>query len=45
VFLTGTVTEVLSVVAIDDQTIGTGTAGPLAGRLRALLEARAGDEQ
>ena len=45
VFLTGTVTEVLSVVAIDDQTIGTGGPGHWASRLRALLEARAGDGQ
>ncbi|MBI5897465.1 MAG: D-amino acid aminotransferase [Desulfobacterales bacterium] len=42
VFLTGTVTEVLSVCRIDGQTIGAGKPGPMAARLRKELEARAG---
>lgn len=42
VFLTGTVTEVLSVRQIDNQTIGAGKPGPIAARLRSELEARAG---
>jgi D-alanine transaminase len=42
VFITGTVTEVLSVCRIDGQTIGAGRPGPIAARLRDELEARAG---
>ncbi|MFZ1985515.1 MAG: D-amino acid aminotransferase [Desulfatitalea sp.] len=42
VFLTGTVSEVLSVRQIDGQTIGAGRPGPMAQRLRTHLEARAG---
>jgi D-alanine transaminase len=42
VFITGTVTEVLSVCRIDGQTIGAGKPGPVAARLRKELEACAG---
>jgi D-alanine transaminase len=42
VFITGTVTEVLSVRQIDGQTIGAGRPGPMAERLRTQLEKRAG---
>jgi D-alanine transaminase len=42
VFITGTVTEVLSVCRIDGHTIGAGKPGPMAARLRMELEARAG---
>jgi D-alanine transaminase len=42
VFITGTVTEVLSVCRIDGRTIGAGKPGPMAARLRQELEARAG---
>jgi len=42
VFITGTVTEVLSVCRIDGQTIGAGKPGPMAARLRKELEACAG---
>jgi D-alanine transaminase len=41
VFLTGTVTEVLSVVNIDGKTIGDGKAGPIATRLYGLLREKA----
>ena len=41
VFLTGTVTEVLSVVQVDGQTIGRGRPGPVAMRLFDLLRERA----
>jgi D-alanine transaminase len=42
VFLTSTVAEVLPVVQIDGHTVGPGAPGPLARRLRVLLEAQAG---
>ncbi len=42
VFITGTVTEVLSVCRIDGRTIGAGKPGPMAARLRQELEACAG---
>jgi D-alanine transaminase len=42
VFITGTVTEVLSVCRIDGRTIGAGKPGPVAARLRKELEAAAG---
>jgi len=42
VFLTGTVTEVLPVVNIDGQVVGSGRPGPLTRRLYGLLRARAG---
>ncbi|MBI5552877.1 MAG: D-amino acid aminotransferase [Desulfobacterales bacterium] len=42
VFITGTVTEVLSVCRIDGRTIGAGKPGPMAARLRKELEACAG---
>ena len=42
VFITGTVTEVLSVCRIDGQTVGAGKPGPVAARLRKELEASAG---
>jgi D-alanine transaminase len=42
VFLTGTVTEVLSVCRIDDRVIADGQPGARAKKLRSMLEARAG---
>ncbi len=42
VFLTGTVTEVLSVRQIDNQTISAGKPGLIAAKLRSELESRAG---
>ncbi len=42
VFLTGTVTEVLSVARINDHPIGNGTPGPLAGKLFGWLREMAG---
>lgn len=41
VFLTGTVTEVLPVVTIDDNPIGTGKVGPITKRLYEALRRRA----
>jgi D-alanine transaminase len=41
VFLTGTVTEVLPVVKVDDRVIGTGMVGPMTRRLAAALRMRA----
>ncbi|MGD8702406.1 MAG: D-amino acid aminotransferase, partial [Desulfosarcina sp.] len=41
VFLTGTVTEVLPIVQIDDRHIGNGKVGPIARRLFDLLRQRA----
>ncbi len=40
-FLTGTVTEVLPIVRVDDKPIGAGTVGPITRRLYALLRERA----
>jgi len=37
VFLTGTSTEVMPVVRVDDTTIGTGEPGPLSRRLRLMM--------
>lgn len=41
VFLTGTVTEVLPVVSIDDRAIGTGRVGPVTRQLHRALRERA----
>jgi D-alanine transaminase len=43
VFLTGTVTEVLSVIEIDGHAIGKGRPGDMTRQLREQLERRAGD--
>jgi D-alanine transaminase len=40
-FLTGTVTEVLPIVRIDEKPIGTGAVGPITGRLYDALRQRA----
>ncbi len=42
VFLTGTITEVLPLVKVDDKVIGTATVGPVTRRLAAALRERAG---
>ena len=41
VFLTGTVTELLPIVRIDDRQIGNGKVGPITRRLYGLLRERA----
>jgi branched-subunit amino acid aminotransferase/4-amino-4-deoxychorismate lyase len=40
-FLTGTVTEVLPIVRVDEKPIGEGTVGPITRRLYALLRKKA----
>jgi D-alanine transaminase len=40
-FLTGTVTEVLPIVMVDDTAIGTAEVGPVTRRLAAVLRERA----
>lgn len=40
VFLTGTTTEVLPIIKIDDQTIGNGSVGPISKRLLTALQER-----
>jgi len=42
VFLTGTTTEVLGVVQVDEQTIGAGVPGPMTHRLHAILRKSVG---
>jgi D-alanine transaminase len=40
IFLCGTTTDALSVVALDDKPVGAGVPGPIAARLRDALDAR-----